>query len=136
MTTRELYNQFKKELTEHLEDWIAEEFASKIDKIDGIEDIVPGAWYDTISSAEKPIKLFVNSYSIEMFEKNLKLYKFCKEDFFEIIVNNFVKQFMIAMYKSIESLSIKFDKNLDPKVLEMIIDGRRHKSNDKNDEPF
>ena len=56
-------------------------------------------------------------------------------DFFEKITDNFTAQFMDKMYNWFTNLNIKFDKNLDPKVLEMITYGRRQKSDDKNDEP-
>ena len=133
MKTSELYKQFQKELQERLESWISEQFAESIDKIGNIGD----TYSATLSCRSgELVELFVKSYPIEEFEKNLRLYKGCKEDFFEIIVDNFTAQFMDKMYNWFTNLNIKFDKNLDPKVLEMITDGRCPKSENQNDEPF
>ena len=87
MKTSELYNQFQKELTKHLEDWVSDQFAKKICEIDNINK----KFYIILKEAyETPIGFYVDFYSFYRFKKHLKFYLEDKQKYLDGLLNNFV----------------------------------------------
>ena len=107
MTTDELYKQFQKELKEKLKCLFSKKF-SDINNMN-IFYMQSGNLMFQFNYNELAEPL-IKSYSIRMFEPNLQFYQSRKDDFLEIIANNFMAQFLDKIDYRIES----FGKSKNP----------------------